>query len=114
MNKEIEAKAEVIFNKHSFAALGAISPSKHFCIKAMLEMYESALKGIDLDRVVYVPTSVEDELPKDESDYFVITPNSDIIKVLYHSGTKNGNARWMQEVKTWLRKTTIGELINHK
>ncbi len=28
---------EIIFNKHSFEALGAISPSKYFCLKAMDE-----------------------------------------------------------------------------
>lgn len=28
---------EEIFNKHSFSAIGAISPSKDFCLKAMDE-----------------------------------------------------------------------------
>lgn len=28
---------EEIFNKHSFAAIRAISPSKDFCLKAMVE-----------------------------------------------------------------------------
>jgi hypothetical protein len=40
MSKEIKTKeleANIIFNKHSFKALGSISPSKHFCIPAMME-----------------------------------------------------------------------------
>ncbi len=34
---EFPMSAETIFNKHSWAALGAISPSKDFCLKAMEE-----------------------------------------------------------------------------
>lgn len=32
-----QLKAEIIFNKHSWKELGAISPSKRFCVPAMLE-----------------------------------------------------------------------------
>jgi len=34
-NREIQKN--VVFNSHSFAAIGAISPSKDFCLKAMDE-----------------------------------------------------------------------------
>jgi hypothetical protein len=122
MNKEIELKANIIFNKHSWAALGAISTSKHFCIAAMCEMYNEALKGIDLERVVSIPTWVKaSERP--------IPSNPDII--IRRISTKEiFPYEWVNaciNVGTWVEgkyspsdyewldesgKTTIGELIH--
>lgn len=44
MNKDIKQLAEEMFNKHSWAAIGAISPSKSFIIPAMVEMYTAGAR----------------------------------------------------------------------
>lgn len=51
--KTEEQTAEVIFNKYSWHAFGAISPSKDFCLKAMKE-YAAQERNKAIDEALQV------------------------------------------------------------
>lgn len=58
-------KKEVIFNKHSFAAIGAISSSKGFCLDAMEEYAKPYKEIAELISSIFFYGNFVAETPKE-------------------------------------------------
>jgi hypothetical protein len=117
-NDNVEGTAEIAYNNH---------PNSFRSVKAaFIAGYESALKGIDLDRVVCIPTWVKasERMPEKEGRYCIKRLGEVIIAdaTLFRNGlmvftTPTGMTWKSYKEFLWLDesgKTTIGELINHK
>lgn len=70
------------------------------------------------DKIVYVPVSVEDELPKKDAKYFCLEELSDITPKFYcwyNTEVKrfhNGSVRL--KITHWLKPTPLSELLKEK
>jgi hypothetical protein len=111
MNKEqLEAKAEAILKREGLGNSKIHSAKGTYSvIDAMCEMYTAALSGIDLDQVVYVPVSVEDELPP-LGEVISISMNDG--KTFSYEALGKGWAANECGYTHWLKKTTIRQLTS--
>jgi hypothetical protein len=92
MNKEqLEAKAEKAIPERAGMSANELYEARYWWSEGCNE----ALKGIDLDQVVYVPTSVEDELPQENGFYLC---------------TENDTNKWMGFV--WFSDSRFSEVVN--
>jgi hypothetical protein len=95
MNKEqLEAKAEAILSKYKPHMNYPSYYHESKIIDAMLELYELALSGIDLDQVVYVVAT--------DSDNEAVNYNSVLALSL----------GWEPSTKGMLKKTTIRQITS--
>lgn len=123
MNKQtLEQLAEEILFKHTNKRW--VTPRRNEILSAMIEMYQEALKGIDLDKVVC--EYVYNKLPESEGAYNVwceVLTDYQFPLIPEASYFKDGKWRIEEKVEgetaslkvhCWLKQTTLRALINPK